>query len=101
MSPSPKTVTYCSFACDDPSNSCVVILEGAYTPDEASRRAWRLHLNPGGELLAEPIKEDDPDVSSWLFDTMWANRHRRLSHDEARKLFDCVPLKASQLESDE
>jgi len=81
-----RSLTYCSFASDDRCLG-VVILEGAFDPLQAARRAHALGVNPGGELLAVPCNDEEPDVPPDMFEVMAANVHRLIPVDEARRLF--------------
>ena len=81
-----RALTYCSFA-DDHGCRGVVVLEGALDPLQAARRAGELGINPGGELLAVPLHEDEPDVSAQTFEVLAANTHRLIPAAEARVLF--------------
>ena len=81
-----RALTYCSFA-DDTRCLGVVILEGAFDPLQAARRAGELGVNPGGELLAVSCNDEEPDVPADIFEAMAANVHRLIPVDEARLLF--------------
>lgn len=87
-----RSITYCSFA---NSNGClgVVILDGDLDVIEAAKEAHRLNLNPGGQVLAVSCSETDSDVPGWLFEAMWNNKNRLITSDEARVLFDAIPIK--------
>jgi len=81
-----RALTYCSFADDDGCKG-VVILEGALDPVQAAIRAHALGVNPGGELLAVPCNDEEPDVPADVFAAMAANVHRLIPAAEARVLF--------------
>jgi hypothetical protein len=89
---SPRVVTYCSFAVPE---TClgVLILEGEHDPEAASKIAWGLKLNPGGQLMAISCMETDADVPPEVFEAMWENRNKLLTSQEARTLFDAASLK--------
>lgn len=86
-----RALTYCSFADDDGCKG-VVILEGALDPVQAAIRAHALGVNPGGELLAIPCNDEEPDVPAHLFEAMAANAHRLIPVDEARVLFEALSI---------
>lgn len=88
----PRTVTYCSFATPE---TClgVLILEGSHDPVEASRLAWGMKLNPGGQLMAMPCTETDADVPPVIFEAMWEHRNKLLAACEARELFEAKSIR--------
>ena len=86
-----RALTYCSFA-DGTGCKGIVILEGALDPLQAAVRACELGVNPGGELLAFPLNDQEPDVPAELFATMAANVHRLISVAEGRVLFKARSL---------
>ena len=86
-----RSLTYCSFADDDRCRG-IVILRGELLPRAAWVRAHALGLNPGGELVALPVHEGDPDIPPGMFETMAANVNRLVPFEEARTLFDAVRL---------
>jgi hypothetical protein len=84
-----RSVTYCSFA--DPGKCLgIVILEGNIGVIEAARKAHRLNINPGGEVVAVFCKESDNDIPKEIFEAMWNNQNRLIPVDEAKVLFDAV-----------
>jgi hypothetical protein len=85
--PEVRSVTYCSFSIIGKSLG-VVILEGELDPVQAAIKSRELGLNPGGQLLAMPCKETDPDIPEGGFNIMWDNRNRLIPEIEARILFD-------------
>jgi len=87
-----RALTYCSFADDDGCKG-VVILEGAFDPLQAARRAGELGVNPGGELIAVPCNDEEPDVPALLFEAMAANVHRLIPVAEARVLFEARSIR--------
>jgi hypothetical protein len=93
-----KKLTYCSFAVKDKCLG-VLILEGSLDPVQAAKVAWTKKLNPGGEVLAMPCTEEDPDIPSKIFEAMWENRDKLLTGDEARKLFEAKSIKEFDEES--
>jgi len=89
----PRAVTYCSFATDEAGCLGVCILEGSLDPVAASKMAWGLKINPGGQLMAISCQETDEDVPLSIFEAMWANRGRLISGAEARDLFEAKSVR--------
>lgn len=93
-----RAVTYCSFA--EPGVCLgVVVLTGDLSVVAAAQLAWELGINPGGQMMAAPCKENDPDVPRDIFEAMWANRNRVISPDEARRLFEAKSIREFEEES--
>ena len=84
-----RSLTYCSFADDDRCLG-VLILEGELLRAAARGRADSLGLDPGGELVALPVLENDPHIPPGMFETMASNVNRLVSKDEAIVLFDAI-----------
>jgi hypothetical protein len=86
-------LTYCSFV----KETCVgvVILDGALEPAAACKQAWRLGLNPGGEVMVVILP---PDIEQRDFDRCFENRNRLLSPSDARELLDARPIREWEAE---
>jgi hypothetical protein len=88
-----RAVTFCSFATD---KEClgIVILENALDPFRAILRIHKLQLDPGGELMTYGCFEKDPDcyIPDDIFEAMWNNMNRLIPIEDAKKLFDLVPI---------
>lgn len=86
-----RVITYCSFAGGEPEHCLgILVLTGAHNPEEASRQAWSMGLNPGGQLLAVVGRETDADLPPDEFEAYWANRDRLISLEEAKQLFSGI-----------
>lgn len=81
-----RKLTYCSFADEDRCLG-ITILEGDFDSIRAAIRANRLGLDPGGKVTAVSCCESDPNIPSWVFETLFANRDRLLSAEELGDLF--------------
>ena len=87
-------LTYCSFV----KEICVgvLVLDGAHDPISASKTAWALGLNPGGELMSIVIPPETPER---LYLAMAENRNRLLRPDEARELMEAKPIREWETET--
>lgn len=82
-------LTYCSFATDEGCRG-VLILDGALDPVEACKQAWRMDLNPGGDVM---VMVTDDQVSQRDYERLFENRNRLLAPHEARELLNAKPVK--------
>lgn len=82
-------LTYCSFTTEA---GClgVLVLEGDLGPEQAVRKAWRLGLNPGGQVLTVVLPLDIPEKN---YLQCFENRHRLLAPEEARELLKGKPIR--------
>jgi hypothetical protein len=86
-----RKLTYCSFADDDRCLG-ILILEGHLSPAAARGRADSFGLDPGGELVALPVFENDPKLPPDMFETMASNVNRLIPVELAIPLFDAIKL---------
>ena len=93
-----RAVTYCSFA--EPGKCLgVVVLTGELDVVTSAQLAWKLGINPGGQMMAASCKETDPDVPTEIFEAMWVNRDRLIPGDEARELFEAKSIREFEEEA--
>jgi hypothetical protein len=82
-----RSITYCSFA---GSEGCrgIIVCHGDVGVIEAAKRAHRLGINPGGEIMCLCCREGKTPKE--IFEAMWNNVDRLIPVEEAKVLFDAV-----------
>jgi len=70
----------------------VIVFQGKLDVIEAAKKAHRLGINPGGEVVAIPVEEGH-NVPTDIFEAMWNNVDRLIPVEEARVLFQAMSRK--------
>lgn len=87
-------LTYLSFVGEE-GNRGVLVLDGTMDPATAIKTAWRLGLNPGGEVMCINIPDD---LGQREYSALLENRNRLLRPDEARELLEAKPIREWEAE---